>query len=219
MFAATLRAGATVALAAHPGQSPAVVVEVLPNGCVELDTGQQLSRDNVVVQATDETWTRIVGYGDRYLISSWGKVVSTCYHNQPRTRLLRVLRAQKYPVVSLYSAAGPTQVGLNRLVAQAFLPPPPASHTFVLPKDGNPLNLHADNLCWADRHDGADALVAQQLYRHGEAHHHSRLTTAQVTQVRALAAQGVAHKALATQFGVSRPTISLVVRGMARRTA
>lgn len=214
-----LRAGASVALVAHAGQRPHAVVEVLPDGFVELDTGQALPLAALVLQETDEAWKPIIGYGDRYLISSHGKVVSTWYRKSPRMRLLRVLRPHYYPVVSLYNEAGPTQVGVNRLVAQHFLPPPPPGHTHVLPKDGNPLNLHADNLSWADPHDGTDALVAQRLYRSGERHHASRLTTAQVAQVRALAAQGESYQHLAEQFGVSRPTISEMVRGLMRRVA
>lgn len=215
-----LRAGATVA---HPSFTPAglpqhaAVVEIWPDGSAELDNGLRLLTLTLVPVATGERWLPVAGYAGHYLVSSYGKLVSTRYRGSARTRLLRVLAPARYPAVALSNGAGVTQIGLNRLVAQHFLPPPDEARcTVVLPRDGNPLNLCVDNLQWVDPREVADPDVAPRLHSRGEHHANSRLTTAQVVEVRHLAAQGTTNQALANQFGVSRPTISQIVNGHAR---
>jgi hypothetical protein len=110
-----------------------------------------------------------------------------------------------------------TRIGLNRLVAQYFLPPARACCTSVLPRDGNHLNLRAENLEWVDPREAEDAKVAPRLHPVGSTHPNSWLTTAQVEEVRVLAAQGMTCQALAHRFGVSRPAISYIVNHRTRR--
>ena len=125
-----------------------------------------------------------------------------------------------YPGVTLVNKAGPRQIGLNRLVAQAFLPPPAEARLRqVLPKDGNHLNVRVDNLYWADPSEVENEAVVQYLRRRGERHHFSKLTAAEVAQARELVAQGATQQAVATRFGVSRPTISTIISGATRRDA
>jgi predicted XRE-type DNA-binding protein len=219
----SLRAGATVT---HPRfvlegrPACAVVVEVWPGDLAELDNGHYLPARELASVATGERWAPVTGYDGRYLVSSHGKVVSTAYHRATRTRLLRFLAPTRYPAVALSNAAGVTRVGINRLVAQHFLlPPAEARLTVVLPRDGNHLNLHVDNLQWVDPREAEDEDVAPRLHPRGERHRNSRLTSAQVVEVRQLAAQGNAQQAIADQFGVSRPAISYIVNGQTRRHA
>lgn len=218
-----VRAGDT---AAHPSfalaglPARAVVLEVWPNGTAELDNGHSLPAGELTSVATGERWALVAGYDGRYLVSSHGKVVSTAYHRTTRTRLLRIVSPQRYPSVSLNNADGIMQVGVNRLVAQHFLTPPgEARLTVVLPRDGNHLNLHVDNLQWVDPRETEDPDVAPRLHPRGERHRNSRLTASQVVEVRRLAAQGHTKQALADQFGVSRPAISYIVNGYTRRYA
>jgi hypothetical protein len=215
-----VRAGATVT---HPTFNThelpgAVVVEVWANGLAELDDGSALPAADLVPVATDEAWVCIAGYGGGYWLSSHGKVVSTNYKRGGRVRLLQVLAPAVYPSVALRGDGRTVQVGLNRLVAQHFLPPPAEARlTHVLPKDNNALNLRADNLYWADLHETTDPVAAERLHPSGEGHARHRLTTAQVAQVHQLIAAGVSKQAVANQMGVSRPMISYIVNGLARR--
>lgn len=218
-----VRAGDTVA---HPSVAPAglfeyaVVVEVWADGSAELDNGRCLPSHAWVRVATDEQWLPVAGYDGRYRVSSHGKVLSTRYKQTVRTRLLRVLAPQRYPAVALSNAAGITQVGINRLVAQHFLPlPADVRLTVLLPRDGNHLNLHADNLQWVDPREVEDMDVAPRLHPRGERHGSTRLTTAQVVEIRRLVTQGRTKQAIAGQFGVSRPTISQIAHGHSRRHA
>ncbi|GAA3990611.1 NUMOD4 domain-containing protein [Hymenobacter antarcticus] len=218
-----LRAGDTVTIPgfARTGLSEyAVVVEVMTDGAIELDNGQVLLANALVPVATSEVWLPVAGFADRYRVSSYGKVVSLRYKRTTRVRLMRMSGASRYPSVTLCNEATIIQVGLNRLVAQHFLAPPAdARQTFVLPRDGNHLNLRVDNLQWVYPYKAADEAMAAYLYHVGERHHNSRLSTAEVAQVRHLAAQGTTQKTIAQRFNVSRPAISLIVNRHTRRYA
>ncbi|OUJ68995.1 helix-turn-helix domain-containing protein, partial [Hymenobacter crusticola] len=63
-----------------------------------------------------------------------------------------------------------------------------------------------------------DVTVLKRFHTCGTRSPHSKLTDQGIQQIRALAAQGYSNQALAVQFGVSRPTISYVVRGKTWRT-
>lgn len=198
----------------------AVIVEVRNQQTAELDNGDLIPLLDLHVVASDEQWLPVQAFAGRYLISSYGKVVSLFYGRSPRQRLLRVTSPMRcYPSVSLHNGARVTQVGLNRLVAQHFLPPPAdARWTHLLPKDGNHLNLRVENLQWVDPREREDEAVRGRFHRLGARNTNSKLTPAAVQQIRALAAQGHSNQDLATQFGVSRPTISHLVRGLSWRS-
>ncbi|UOR06960.1 NUMOD4 domain-containing protein [Hymenobacter aerilatus] len=205
-------------LPCHPTTTQAVIVELRPP-LAELDNGALVPLQDLRLVVTDERWLPIQDFADQYLLSSYGKVVSLSYRHTDRQRLLQASGPQRYPSVSLYGAAGVTQVGLNRLVAQHFLPPP-AEERFqhVIPKDGNHLNLRAENLQWVDQREQQDRVVLERFHRCGARNPNSKLTPDSVRQIRALAAQGQSYQQLAMQFGVSRPTISLLVRRLTWRT-
>jgi hypothetical protein len=219
----TLRAGDTVNIPgfARAGVTEyAVIVEVMPDGTVELDNGRVLLADALALVNTGEVWLPVTGFVDRYRVSSHGKVVSLQYKRTKRARLLRPSGASRYPSVTLCCEAIIAQVGLNRLVAQHFLPTPAdVRRTFVLPRDGNHLNLRAENLQWVYPCEVADEATSTYLYHSGELHHNSRLSTDEVAQVRHLAAQGTTQRVIAQRFNISRPAISLIVNGHTRRFA
>jgi DNA-binding CsgD family transcriptional regulator len=198
----------------------AVIVEALSNGKAELDNGLFLYLVSLKRVETGETWVPVMDYSHRYLISSQGKVVSLLYHNTARERLLKVIRPDTYPVVSLCSGSGAKQMGLARLVAQHFLPPPADMRCVcAIHKDGNRLNISADNLQWADPTDVEDAFVRYHLHRHGERHGLSKLTAEEITRIRELSAAGISKTQIADEFEVSRPTISQIVNRISRRYA
>jgi predicted XRE-type DNA-binding protein len=215
-----LRAGDTVT---HPsfagGYLPeqAVIVEVYASQLAELSNGLRLPQRELLRVETGERWATVAEY-ERYSLSSQGKVVSLAYQGGQRERLLKVLAPTTRPMVALTNEQGSRQLRLSRLVAQTFLPPPPdARQRSVLPKDGNPLNVHVENLHWADRADMQDEVMVHYLYRRGERHAQSKLTTQEVARIRELVAQGATKQAVAVLFEVSRPTISSIVRGLTRR--
>lgn len=217
---ASLHAGQTVT---HPCfvsrdfPEQAVIIE-MRGEIAELSNGLFISQAELTFIETGEQWKVIDDY-DSYLISSHGKVVSLFYRRQSRQRLLKVLSPLLHPQVAISNCTGIRQIGINRLVAKTFLPPPAEKRmTFIIPKDGNPLNVQVNNLQWVDQRETEDELVLDYLHRRGEQHIFSKLTTKEVLEVRALVAQGVAKQVVANSYQVSRPTISLIARGLSRRT-
>lgn len=217
----TLRAGATVT---HPHFSfqnlaeQAVIIELhKKTGLAELDNGQALPADQLTLVESDERWVDVAGYEGKYQVSSLGKVVATSFNRQPgRVRLLKAQRPATYPLVELSNGPVQQPVGINRLVAQHFLAPPAdPSHTHLLPKDGNHLNLAADNLYWAPVAD-TGAVVAKRAWAAGKAHPNGKLTPSQAQTIREQVAQGRTHQSLAEEFGTSRPTVSRLVKDLNR---
>jgi len=205
----------------YPCHSPhtAVIVEIWDDTLAELDSGQRVPLTDLCPLASDEEWRPVTGFEELYRVSSHGKVVSLHYKQTARHRLLRVLSPRRYPSVSLCNDLTRQQIGLNRLVAQHFLAPPPeARFDHLMPKDGNHLNLRVENLQWVDQAEREDLAVLQRFHACGVRSKHSKLNEQDVQQIRALAAQGHSNQALAKQFGVSQPTISCAVRGKTWRT-
>lgn len=222
MSTPTFRAGATVT---HPHfpllglPEQAVIVEVLDNGAAELDNGRLLPTAELTLVDTGERWLDVAGYDGIYQVSSHGKVVSTRFKLQAgRERLLTAQRAKTYPLVALSNGPRREQVGLNRLVAQHFLPAPDeARKTHLIPRDGNQLNLRWDNLQWVDPNETADKAVADHLRRSGADHYRSKLTAEQIAEAQQVQARpgrrtagqepGPTLTDLATRFGVSRQAL------------
>jgi len=198
----------------------AVVIEIFTvksRQQAELDNGHFLPLAELQPVDTGEQWAPIAGYA-HYQISSHGKVVSLCYKCQPRQRLLKPLNASRYPEIRLGNRGTFLRIGLNRLVAQTFLPVPADEHlNVVIPKDGNRLNVCVDNLQWVRFNETTDKATWRYLRGYRTRTHHCKLQAADIAQIRLLAAQGLAQQAIATKFGVSRPTISALLSGTTQR--
>lgn len=219
----TIQAGYTVTCSCFTRlglPTHAVVVEVFKIENIlqaELDNGHLLPLTELQLVETGEQWADIAGY-EHYLISSHGKVVSLRYNKQPRQRLLRPLSAARYPEIRLGNRGIFLRSGINRLVAQAFLPPPAdESLTVVIPKDGNRLNVCAANLQWGSLNETTDK--AAWRYLRGYRTRNCKLQAADIAQIRRLATQGMTQQAIADNFGVSRPTISVLLSSTTQRLA
>ena len=99
---------------------------------------------------------------------------------------------------------------LHILVAEAFHGPRPFSDACVRHLDGNPANNSADNLAW-----GTYLQNEEDKRRHGtwESRFGGKLSADQRETIRARLAAGEAQRALAEEFGVSRPTITRLANG------
>jgi predicted DNA-binding protein (UPF0251 family) len=218
-----IQAGSTVT---HPKftqlalPTPVVVVEILVinnTPQAELDNGLLLPLRELQLVETGEQWADIAGY-EHYRLSSHGKVVSLCYKSQPRQRLLKPLNANRYPEIRVGSRGTFLRIGLNRLVAQTFLPPPAdESLNVVIPKDGNRLNVCANNLQWVSISETTDKTTWRYLRGYRTRAHHCKLQAADIAQIRLLATQGLAQQTIADKFGVSRPTISVLLSSTTQR--
>jgi hypothetical protein len=164
------------------------------------------------------------------------RVISGCpnYEVSADGRVRRIVPAELKPhlndagywVISLPTGPGGKfrQVRVHRLVASAFLGPHPVSKPEVNHKDRNRRNNRIENLEWVSRLENAEHAVRMGGYSnrpnrrwsgvlppqaHGESHASSKLTDAQVLEIRSLRGQ-LTNKLIAKRFGVSPALISLI---------
>lgn len=147
-------AGSTVEspVFARLGKLARAIVLEMHGPVAELDNGLRLASKLLTLVETDEEWRPVEGFDGRYLVSSHGKVVSTQFQRSRRERLLLPGRTGDFPLVRLHLGPVRQDVGIARLVATHFLPPPPSpAHDVVVHRDLDPDNLRADNLRWVDQ--------------------------------------------------------------------
>ena len=90
----------------------------------------------------DEVWRAVEGWPE-YEVSSWGGV------RRIGRRVLAQAKTQGYPHVDLSSGGVAKAFRVHRLVAAAFLGPPPFADALVAHNDGDPANNRVSNLRWA----------------------------------------------------------------------
>lgn len=120
-----------------------------------------------------ERWLPCPGYEETHKVSDFGNVmslerdVSSCHGSTARrmSRMMKPDLSSKYPRVQL-KTRGP-KVSIHRLVATAFIGPPPKSDSQVNHIDGVKTNNRATNLEWVScseniRHSFARGLSASK---------------------------------------------------------
>lgn len=155
-----------------------------------------------------EEWRRIEGWP--YEVSNLGRVrrVGPVLTNQ--------IDAGGYAMVNLSAGGRRWRVGVHRLVAAAFLGPPPTEEHQVNHLDGQKDNPSAENLQWVTPRENVEHAVATGLMRgrKGEAHPLSVLTREAVAEMRRDFRRGHADlRELAARNGVHLSTARDAVRG------
>lgn len=157
-----------------------------------------------------EKWkpVKLEGY-ERYYVSNLARV---------RSSYGRILK--QYRQITGYwstNLCGKKQkkktITIHRLVALAFIPNP-HNKPQVNHIDGNPENNVPSNLEWVTsseniKHGYAIGIISQK----GENHSRSKLTYAQVCEIRQKVANGVQKTALAREYGVHRDQIRRIAIG------
>lgn len=154
-----------------------------------------------------EEWRPVAGYEGFYEVSSCGRV-RTIGGGKARShgRILKAtLGTTGYLRVSLSVSNVSRTKKVHRLVAEAFLGPPPL-RGYVLHKDGNPQNNRVKNLCYGDARQNLADAIQHGTWKpaQGESAPTSKLTEQIVREVRQ-SSQSAA--ALARQYNVDAKTI------------
>lgn len=93
-----------------------------------------------------EIWADVTGYGQRYAVSTWGKVYSPHWH-----RLLKGSKRTNGLFVGLLQLDGSkTVVSVARLVMMTFNPISRMNERMVCPINGDVWDTHLENLWWTD---------------------------------------------------------------------
>lgn len=152
------------------------------------------------MQTTEEEWRPIPGF-DGYRASTAGRVSNR--HGRVLTGTLNKRGHQQVNVRGRYRRM---TVAAHRLIAIAFLGPPPSGH-IALHLNGNKLDNRPVNLVWAPR----SQLIRQVAHLLGEANPNAKLTTEKVRQMRVLRQQGMSLAELGRRFGVTERAAHRVV--------
>lgn len=111
---------------------------------------------------------------------------------------------------------------VHRLVASAFLGPPPQDGALVLHHDDRPQNNGADNLYWGDARENArdrklnrelPPEVSQRGAQPGSANSSAVLTESDVMEIRQYLEIGLCGACIARLYGVRKETIYSIAKG------
>ena len=161
-----------------------------------------------------ETWKVIPDYP--YEISNLGRVRRTVGGQGTWAgRLLSPSNTSSngYAMVSLKRAGHPTRHALvHRLVADAFLGPPPGKNYEVAHLDGGKTNNRFDNLQWKTAAGNAADRLVHGTDNRGPKHKTSKLTVAKVRYIRRVRGR-IGSKILGRKFGVTPRHIRAIASG------
>lgn len=158
-----------------------------------------------------ETWREIDGWPG-YRVSSWGRV-------EGKRCILKPGLVHGYEVVTLTNGDAKLSARVHRLVAAAFLGPPPFEGAIVAHNDGNQKNSRVGNLRWASARENQFDCVRHETRCRGSRVFGAKLTEAQIPGIRMRIAAGETYGAIASDFGVSKSTIHLIKRNRIWRSA
>lgn len=117
-----------------------------------------------------------------------------------------------YPMIRLRLGAGLRSVTVHRLVLTAFVGPRPAGMQ-CCHCDGNPLNNRLSNLRWDTPSANQMDRVVHGTSNRGERCGASKLTAADVSEIRRRAAEGVAtYKQIGAMYGIGGIQVSRIVK-------
>lgn len=169
----------------------------------------------------NEEWRPVVGYDGYYEVSDSGVVRSVprmiTSHREVRGIVVsvdvfirgRVLSLHRkkcgHITVALCKSGQRVTAMVHTLVLSAFLGPRPSGHD-SLHLDGDPANNKASNLAWGTRLENIHQAIADGRFYKGEDMHNSKLSEADVREIRRLHGS-VSALSLSRKFGVSHPTI------------
>jgi len=181
-----------------------VSLPVVSNSCLPITDGVE--------------YRYVAGYVD-YAVGNDGSVWSK-KSKYPSHRMWHKLAGSndRYKTVRLYkSGAANVYVLIHKLIAFAFIGPRPIGFT-INHVDGVKTNNAASNLEYVTQQDNIRHAwrCGLAVARPGEKHSAAKLSDAQVHEIMRLLAVGKSQQQIATQFGVSRPLISLYKNGKLR---
>lgn len=171
-----------------------------------------------------ERWKDIVGYENKYQISSFGNVRSVMFNNYTTKNKKRVKKLKPakdntgYLSVVLCKDGKTKTFRIHRLVAQAFLLNE-NNYKVVNHIDGNKLNNRVENIEWCTYKENSIHAVKNNLIKSGEQSPASKLKDCQIIFIKKhykFRDKIFNSCNLAKMFGVSQPTISMIINNSSK---
>lgn len=150
----------------------------------------------------EETWRPVAG--KPYEVSSWGRV------RRAGGRILQPSITRGYYHVSLSVGGAVETVRVHKLVAVAFIGPPPFEGAEAAHNDGNRLNCRVGNLRWASKIENQADRVRHGTDIRGEDVYGAKLTEADIPVIRRRIARCERYQDIADDYGVDKSTIGYI---------
>lgn len=172
--------------------------------------------------AQEEIWKPVVGFEDRYLVSSLGRVkalarrgVDTMGRTYEKPERLMVMQTvhRGYQIVGLTPERGISHPHkAHHLVLNAFSglrgEAQECRHL-----NGDPSDNRLANLIWGSKQENADDKRAHGTMMDGRTHPLAKLDTAKVVSIREMWAAGESCSTIAKEFGISTTTALQAAHG------
>lgn len=179
-----------------------------------------MTDDQKIQPALSERWLPVVGYEGYYEVSDIGNVRRVLRPDSlGRPRRCGVLRNaldRGYHRVSLSKNDKPKGFAVHRLVAAAFLGPPPSPAHVVNHKDGVKANNRPSNLEYLTSAENTRHAVRLGLHAAGDRHGMAKSSETQRDAICREWKQGMSITRLAAVSGLSETRVSRMVRRKVR---
>ena len=186
-------------------------IEIWPTARLVPSGGNADEKDDGAVE-----WRPVPAH-PAYEVSERGEVrrVLTFRHYLAGMLLKQKPNRAGYVVVTLSADGKRRNVFVHRLVALAFVGPPPSARHQVAHGDGHPRNNHWKNLRWATPSENALDRRSHGTVpdRKGERHPMARLTDEVVLAMRRRRREGAYFREIAMEFGIPKLTVYDAVTG------
>lgn len=157
-------------------------------------------------------WRDIEGF-PRYQVSSDGQVRTVAPANGYKPMVLKyVMNIYGYGWVTLCHEGRRKRQAVHVLVCTAFHGPKPSPYHQVAHGDGNRLNNHYANLRWATPKENCADRTQHGTVARGSRNFRSKLTEADIPDIRALRAAGWTYPAIGERYGVTPGCIGFIIR-------
>lgn len=163
----------------------------------------------------NELWKAIKGFEGKYEVSSYGRVKSIGgKFRLAGPSFIGAIDAFGYPATTLRKDGKRLCIRVHSLVAEAFIPKPKTDEPLCVNHiDGNKANNHISNLEWTTSlGNSRHAVRTGLLNRKGEKHENSKLTDADVMEIRNLY-KTHSQRFIAERFKVGRRHLSDIITG------
>lgn len=162
----------------------------------------------------EEIWLPVVGYEDRYHVSSLGRLLSLKFKRGSRPGfILSNMGRSGYLYVPLCDGSAKKTKLLHRLVASAFLGPCPVGLQ-VNHKNGVKSDNRIENLEYVTRSENLrHAWKMGLMVTIGERHSQAKLKNEEVLEIKKRILEGEMQSKIASDFNVSKALICCIKSG------